>query len=246
MTNEGKTVKGSVCGKNDAKPVAVVLGGTSPHIELIKQLKERGYYTVLIDYLAAPPGAGYADEHIRESTLDQEKVLEIAKQKKAALVISTCIDQANSTCCYVAEHLGLPKPYSYETSLNVTDKGRMKVIMSEHDIPTSPFIVVSDIAKIDWSKIRFPAVVKPVDCNSSKGVFRADSREEILRYTAEDMQLSRTGQAIIEEFNIGYEIQIDCFAGQDSAKVIMSRRKKSIRTGTGMVLQSTGSVIPAP
>ena len=37
------------------KPIALILGGTVPHSELIKQLKERGYYTILIDYLLNPP-----------------------------------------------------------------------------------------------------------------------------------------------------------------------------------------------
>ena len=51
------------------KPVALVLGGTNPHIELIKQLKERGYYVVLVDYLDNPPAKKYADIHEQESFL---------------------------------------------------------------------------------------------------------------------------------------------------------------------------------
>ena len=82
------------------KQIALVLGGTVPHMELIRQLKERGYYTILIDYLDNPPAADVADEHIKESTLDEEKVLEIAKQRRASLVISGCVDQANISACY--------------------------------------------------------------------------------------------------------------------------------------------------
>ena len=36
------------------KPVAIILGGTFPHIELINNLKKRCYYTILIDYLDNP------------------------------------------------------------------------------------------------------------------------------------------------------------------------------------------------
>lgn len=229
----------------DDKKTALVLGGTSPHVELIKKLKARGYYIVLVDYLNDSPGIEFADEHIQESTLDQEKVLNIAKDRNVSLVISTCIDQANSVCCYVAEQLELPHPYSYQTSLDVTDKGRMKKIMREAGIPTSPYIIVSSVEAIDWNKINYPVVIKPVDCNSSKGVHRADNKAEVERYIIEALELSRSGEAIIEGFNAGYEIQVDCFASADSAVVLMTRQKKKITGSNEMVLQSTGSVVPA-
>ena len=111
-----------------------MLGGTSPHIALIENLKDRGYYTVLVDYYENPPAKKVADEHIRESTLDQDKVLEIAKSINAKLVISACVDQANVTACYVAEKLGLPVPYIYETAMSVTNKGLMKRKMLESGI----------------------------------------------------------------------------------------------------------------
>lgn len=230
----------------NGKKVAIVLGGTKPHVNLIENLKCRNYYTILIDYLKNSPGIDAADEFICESTLDVDKVLEIATEKKASLVISTCIDQANSTCCYVAEQLGLPKPYDYQTSLNVTNKALMKKIMVDNGIPTSAFEVVSSLNEIDLNHIVYPAVVKPVDCNSSKGVHRVDTKEETEKYLQEALQLSRSGEAIIEGYNEGDEIQVDCFATNGKAEVIMSRQKKKIKGENGMVLQSTGSVIPAP
>lgn len=228
------------------RKTAIVLGGTAPHIELVNKLKSRGYYTVLVDYLDNSPCIEYADKHVKESTLDAEKVSDIAKEEKAELVISTCIDQANSVCCYAAEKLGLPKPYSYKTSLDVTDKGLMKKIMIDNDIPTSWYFVVKDINEIDFDRIKYPAVVKPVDCNSSKGVHRADSKEEVIKYVKEAIDLSRTDSAIIEGFNSGEEIQVDCFANEAGAIVIMTRQKQKIAADNGMVLQSFGSIIPAP
>lgn len=227
--------------------VAIVLGGTSPHAILVQKLKARGYYVVLVDYLDNPPAKPIADEHIQASTLDKDVVLQIAEDKKANIVISTCIDQANSVCCYVAEKLNLPHPYSYETSLNVTDKGLMKRIMRDNNIPTSSYIVVEDTENIDWAKVTFPAVVKPVDCNSSKGVRRVDSIEEAKCRIVEAIELSRTRKAIIEGFNKGEEIQVDCVATQNGVSVVLTRQKNKISSsGNEMVLQSRGSVIPAP
>lgn len=231
---------------NKTKRTALVLGGTKPHILLIEKLKARGYHVILVDYLEAPPGAPFANAHIRESTLDEKRVLQIAKDTDASLIISTCIDQANCTCCYVAEQLCLPKPYDHETALNVTDKGRMKRIMADNGIRTSPFITVHSVDEIIWDKVRYPAVVKPVDCNSSKGVHRADCREEVERFTQEALLLSRSGVAIIEGYNTGSEIQVDCLATEQGASVLLTRMKKRIDSSSGMLLQSTGSILPAP
>lgn len=229
------------------KPIAIVLGGTSPHATLTQKLKDRGYYVVLVDYLDNPPAKNVADEHIQASTLDKDRVLEIAREKGASLVISTCIDQANSVCCYVAEKLGLPHPYSYKTSLDVTDKGLMKKIMADNDIPTSSYTLTDSVDNIDWGKITYPAVVKPVDCNSSKGVRRVDSKEETIQRVPEALELSRTHMAIIEGFNQGEEIQVDCASTNDGVRVVLTRQKKKIAgKGNQMVLNSTGSILPAP
>lgn len=227
------------------KPIAIVLGGTAPHVLLVNKLHNRGYYVVLVDYLPNPPAKRVADEHVQASTLDKEKVLEIAKEKNASLVISTCIDQANSVCCYVAEQLNLPHPYSYETSLLVTNKGLMKKRMKEFDVPSSSFILSSNVVGVDWNQVTFPCVVKPVDCNSSKGVHRADSIDEAKPFIEEAIKLSQTGEAIIEGFCAGDEIQVDCVALDNDADVVMTRSKVKVASGNAAVLNSFGSIVPA-
>lgn len=229
------------------KQVAVLLGGTSPHAVLAQKLRNRGYNIVLVDYLDNPPARAFVDEHVQASTLDKEVVLKIAKERDASIVISTCIDQANSVCCYVSERLDLPHPYSYETSLNVTDKGLMKAIMFDNGIPTSPYLVVESADDVDWTKVTFPAVVKPVDCNSSKGVRKVDTIDEAKYRINEAIELSRTRKAILEGFNEGEEIQVDCVSTQEGVKVVLTRQKNKIASsGNEMVLQSRGSLIPAP
>ena len=227
------------------KPVAIVLGGTAPHVLLVNKLHDRGYYVVLVDYLSNPPAKRVADEHVQASTLDKEKVLIIAKERSASLVISTCIDQANSVCCYVAEQLGLPHPYSYETSLYVTNKGLMKGRMKEFEVPSSPYILTKQVENVDWTRVSFPCVVKPVDCNSSKGVHRADSIEEAMPFVEDALKLSQTGEAIIEDFCTGNEIQVDCVALENDADVVMTRSKVKVAGSNETVLNSFGSIVPA-
>ena len=94
----------------DKKPVAIVLGGIYPHGRTLDKLKERGYYTVLIDYFDNPPAAVHADLHINKSAMAYEEVLAVAREMDARLVMSPCLDQQIVIAVKVAEALGLPHP----------------------------------------------------------------------------------------------------------------------------------------
>ncbi len=224
---------------------AIVLGGTNPHIALIENLKKRGYHTVLIDYYENPPAAKFADEHVRESTLDLEAVLEIAKRMDAKLVISACVDQANVTACYVAEKLGLPAPYSYETALKVTNKGLMKELMVEIGVPTSRHIFVKNLSEFYESGLEYPVVVKPADSNGSAGVRKVCSEKELLTFLPQSLQTSRTKQAIVEEFVEGLEVSVDCWVDNGEVHVALIRQKFEMDAGWGTVIQSPGSYAPS-
>ncbi|WP_372995823.1 ATP-grasp domain-containing protein [Lutispora sp.] len=225
--------------------IAIVLGGTNPHIALINNLKRRGYYTVLVDYYDNPPAKEAADEHIKESTLDKDKVLEIARSISAKLVISACVDQANVTACYVAEKLGLPAPYSYKTALEVTDKGLMKRKMIDSGIPTARHIYADGVEAFEQSELKFPIVVKPADSNGSAGVRKANSYTELSNYIGEALKISRNGKVILEEFKEGVEISLDFFVQNMEPHLIMIREKfKMINKEGSAVLQSPGSITP--
>lgn len=227
------------------QPNAIVLGGTNPHKALIENLKSRGYYTILIDYYDNPPAKSAADKHIQESTLDKEKVLEIAKSVNAKLVISACVDQANVTACFVGKKLGLPLPYSYETAINVTNKGFMKRMMLENEIPTANYITTDRVEEYESSGLIFPIVVKPEDSNGSKGVRKANNYSELREYFLEAIEISRSKKAIIEEFKVGATIDAVCFVCKGFAQIIMTRQRFPVNENLNTVMQHHRSIIPA-
>ena len=219
---------------NNSRKTAIVLGGTIPHIELIRQLKDRGYYAILVDYLKHPPAAEYADIHLRESTLDKDTGYKIAVENDASLIIATCIDHANSTACYVLEKLGMHVPYSYQTALDMTDKQRMKSILRENDIPTADFQVVSSAE--EEVHIPFPAVVKPVDSNGSRGIHRVDNMVSLRECISEALKASKTGRAIVESYVTGKEASVYSYVLNGKAHVILSNLRYVIENkGTGLM-----------
>lgn len=198
----------------------LVLAGGSDQIALIQELKERGHEVILVDYFDNPPAKNYADRHIVASTLDLKRVEQIAIEERVKLVCTACTDQALLTVSYVSEKLGLPCYINYKTGLDVTNKSYMKKVLMLNDIPTSKYTILD---KDDESKIEdfcFPLVVKPVDCNSSKGVKRIENKEEFHKYTLEAINYSRTKTAIVEEFVEGREISVDFYIDHGVAKFL--------------------------
>lgn len=224
--------------------VAIVLGGTAPHIELIRQLKNRGYKVVLADYLPNPPAKKFADVHEQVSTLDNDAVLKVAEQYDAKLVISACVDQANITACYVAEKLGLSHPYSYQLASNITNKGFMKRVMWENDIPTTKYVFLNSGEGLGEITLRFPVMVKPADSCAASGVKKANDVCELEKFLAEAKKVSRTGRTVVEEFFAGTEVSVYAFVNLHQANILMISERLSAIEGPEQVLKCYATITP--
>lgn len=222
----------------------IVLAGGADQIALISELKQRGHYVILIDYLTDPPAKDYADKHIVCSTLDVEAVKIVAKKENVGLITTACTDQALLTIAQASEELGLPCYISYKTALNVTNKTHMKAVLINNGIPTAKYFVTDKVSTENRSQLTYPIVVKPVDCNSSKGVVKIYSESSLQKALKEAIQLSRTQEAIIEEFKEGQEISADFFI-QDKRVILLSvtGSKKVKGTNAFTIIQSIYPVI---
>ena len=207
----------------------IVLAGGSDQIALIKELKRRGHDVILIDYFDNPPAKPYADKHIVASTLDIERVKCVAEQECVDMICTACTDQALLTVAYVSEKLHLPCYISYGTALNVTNKSYMKKVLIENNIPTAKYKIVEDVNIESVKDFQFPVVVKPVDCNSSKGVKRIDAIDDVVTYLSEAINYSRTRTAIVEEFKSGYEISADFYIENGVVKYLSASRSIKIK-----------------
>lgn len=201
----------------------LTLAGGYDQIALIQELKARGHQVLLADYLENPMAKTYADRHYRVSTLDEEAIYSLAKREEVDLVTTACTDQALLTVAGVSEKLGLPFYLSSKKALDITNKYYMKNKMSANGIPTAKYMVLDDQ---DTWKCRFgeagmfPFVVKPCDCNSSKGVTRVNTEKELADAVERAFQLSRSGKVIVEEFVDGEEISIDAWIDSEGEKIL--------------------------
>lgn len=223
----------------------LVLAGGYDQIALINELKNRGMKVILADYFENPPAKKFADKHYQVSTLDIDLIKDIAVKENVQLITTACTDQALLTVAKISEEIGLPCYISYEIAKNVTNKLYMKEKFIKGNIPTSKYLIVDTLNMNKACKLKFPLVVKPVDCNSSKGVKKVECRKELKNALVEAIEYSRSKTAIIEEFKEGKEISVDIFVEDGVAKIlsISESKKVDINKSNAFTIVQSRSII---
>ncbi len=220
---------------------ALVLCGGIPQIELINNLKHRGIITILADMNEKVGGRQYADYFFPVSVLDVEAVKNLAIQENVDFVITVCADQVLQVMAQVSEELGLPCYIDYATAENVSKKTYMKRIFSESGIPTSRYLVMDEIDDAQIQTLKYPLIVKPVDSYSSRGVCKVQNKEDLYTAFAEAKKISRTHNAIVEEFVTGNELTVDVYVSEGTAHVLCISRLDKIPGSDRFVICRTCS-----
>ena len=215
---------------------ALVVAGGIPQIELIRQLKERGIETVLVDGNAAAVARPFADKFYRVDIFDIPAVKIIAEKEQVDFILTVCADQVLLVVAQASEELGLPCYIDYETAQAVSDKIKMKTLFKQIGVPTTDYITTDYLDEEAVSRLRFPLVVKPIDAYSSKGVRKAANMNELRRFYTEAREISRSGGVIIEEYFQGEEISVDAFVTGGKAKILTVTNSEKVRNKDRFVI----------
>ena len=124
------------------KMKALVIAGGLPQIELIKQLKERGFEVLLADGSPLAIARPYADKFFHVDVFNIDAVKRIAIEEKVDFLITVCADQVLLVVAEISEMLNLPCYIDYETGKNVSDKIRMKQLFKSCGIPTTDYVEI--------------------------------------------------------------------------------------------------------
>lgn len=210
----------------------LVLAGGLDQVKLIQSLKSRGYCVVLVDFNVNPIAKPYCDFHEQVSTLDVEEVEKCAKKYQVSSIITACTDQALLTAAEVSEKLSLFFPHSANETKLLTNKKWMKEHFHKNGLLSSSYQVAKHFSELNIKTNDFPLVIKPVDSNSSKGVFKVNNHKELENRFLQVKKYSRDKQVIVESFNEGVEISIDGFVDSNGfAHLLLISR--SFKNGTG-------------
>jgi len=169
----------------------------------LEYARRAGYYVITVDNVPGNPGHKLAHESHSVSTVDREKICQLAVDSKIDGILSFASDVAAPTASYVSTLLGLPGT-PLEVIELLSDKARFRPFLEQANLQkTRHFIASTDVdllraqefcASLDWQ-----AVIKPVDSSGSKGVSVIGMEVEYADALAYALRFSRSGKLIFEE-----------------------------------------------
>lgn len=195
----------------------LILGAGLMQIPAILSAKELGYRVCLVDADDKAIAISKADEFRKIDLKDKEGILQYAKSLQNGSGLATVFTAGtdfSASVSYVCQKLNLPS-HTFDAALNASIKTRMRKCFSDANVPSPQFFNIDkdnftqDKLKEISSLIGFPLVVKPVDNMGARGCRMVRSLKEFEPAVKIAIEVSRSGNAIVEEYMDGPEYSID-------------------------------------
>jgi biotin carboxylase len=113
----------------------------------------------------------------------------------------------------------------------------MRRLLAEHGVPQPAFAAVRSVreAHAALAETGVPAVLKPADSGGQRGVFRIDSPDDLDAHLHAALSESRTGEAILESFHDGLELNgLAVARGGEVEPLTLSNRLRPPGIGFGV------------
>ena len=155
------------------------------------------------------PAFSYADACEVANVLDKEKNLEIAKRYKPDAVISDQSDISVPTVAYLNEKLGLSGIGTQMANL-FTDKSLQREFCRRHNIAIPDFKLCETPEDAKEMLMKYgKIIIKPIDSQSSRGVFTVETMQQINEKYNETLSWSNRKKLFLaEEYIDGDEFTI--------------------------------------
>jgi biotin carboxylase len=186
----------------------------------IARVKELGARVVAVDRNAEAPGFAEADAGEAVDFSDAAAVAEAGRRHGVDGVMTLASDAAVPIVAAVAEELDLPGIGSEAAHL-ATNKIAMRRVFAERGVPQPRFAAVREVAdaRAAAKSIGFPAVLKPADSAGQRGIFLLRSIDDLAQLPL-TLAASPSGEAILEEFHEGREINTLLVAREDDVRLV--------------------------
>src|SRR3954462_585911 len=215
----------------------VLFAGAGRHQRrAIRRARELGLRVVAVDRNAAALGLGEADVAEVVDFTDVVAVTEVGRKHGVDGVLTVSADRAVPVVAAVAEALGLPG-IGTKTAHLMTHKVAMRRKLSEGGVPQPRYAAVRAHreAAPAAETVGFPAVLKPADSGGQRGLFLLKSFGDLERHLHAALAESPTGEAILEEFTDGLELNGLVIArGGEPFPLLLSDRLRPPGEGFGV------------
>ena len=186
----------SVAGKR-----LLVLGGGTATLDLVKNAKEMGVYTVVTDNLQGGVAKDIADETAFISTTDYDELAALVKEKKIDGVFCGPSEFNIRNLIRFCEKTGLPCYTDMQVWDRCANKDEFKQFCIDNGVDCPKrFDITEDSTDEELDAVDYPVIVKPVDGSSSNGIsvsFDKSTLREACRFA---MSYSKCGRIIVEKY----------------------------------------------
>jgi biotin carboxylase len=205
----------------------------------IERARELNLRVLAVDRNPNAPGFEAAHEAIVADFSNLDGLLEALAGLRFDGVLTVASDRAVPVVAAVAEARELPG-IGVETAHLMTHKVAMRRALAEAGVPQPRFAALRILSERHRavSQVGFPAVLKPADSGGQRGIFRVERLDDIEAHLHETLSASPSGEAILEEFVEGTELNGIVIArdGQAETLTLSDRlRPPGIGFGVGWV-----------
>lgn len=195
---------GSLLGKR-----LMILGAGPFQVPAIRKAAALGCHVITVDYLPDNVGHKFSQHYVNLSTVDQEAVLQAARELRIDGICTFSSDVAIPTVAYVCSSMGLPGASVFAAETMAT-KHRFRAFLRQSGLACPDFLSGDNLDAItgNLDQITPPVVFKPVDTSGSRGITRLDRFDPALveKAFAKAQGYSRSKTVCVEEFVAGTEV----------------------------------------
>lgn len=207
----------------------LILGGSNIQLNSVLRAKGKGHTVIVADYFEDAPGKKLADYGELASTFDADGCLAVARKYEINGVLTVGTDQPVLTCAKVAKELGLPFFLTVEQAKAVTHKKVMKSLFEENNIQSAKFrFIKNDFKEDELRGLKFPLVIKPLDSQGQRGVYRVESLQEIRSLLPNVLSYSKENEILVEEFYDSEEITISGWVQEGRTHILTVTDRQTI------------------
>lgn len=219
------------------KKKLLILGAGNAQIDLIEYAKLNGFEVHGISYSDTDKGIPLLDYFAQINITDAEKVERYVREYKIDYIYSVGSDIAVPTMCTVAEKTGRFRFVSSRTAQLCCNKHLMRKALGNDSRFNVPYMVCRTLSQAETAGF-YPLMMKPVDSQGQRGVYRADNFEELSAHFDSTMQFSKSGKIILEKHISGKEVSVNAYVKDGNIIFSMLSDRESFADFPGGIIKA--------
>lgn len=188
----------------------LILGAGNAQLDLIEYAKSVGFETHGCSYTDTDKGIALLDRFAQINITDAKAVESYVKENDIDFIYSVGSDIAVPTICNVAENTGKFHFVSSRIAQICCNKHLMREALGQNSRFNLPYIVcktLREAEKVDF----YPLMIKPVDSQGQRGVYRVNNFKELSEHFDDAMSFSKSGFVILEKYISGKEVSVNAY-----------------------------------